>query len=68
MTTEESKEQSFNIVQEVDMRLEIQRCYPFEYDIRNEIVETEDGRNIFIGGIQISCWEQESHEILNHVK
>lgn len=68
MTTKVSKKQSSERVQEADMDLEIQRCYPFEYDIRNEIVETEDGRKIFIGGIQISCWEQESHEFLSHVK
>lgn len=65
MTTEESKKQSSEIVQEADMHLEIKRYYPFEYDIQNEIVETGDGRKIFMGSIQISCWEQKSHELLN---
>lgn len=66
MTVKELIEQLSDMNPSAEVRLAIQPRYPFEYDIQDEVVETEDGSKVFIGeGMQIGYLGQEPCELLN---
>lgn len=66
MTVEELIEQLSDMNPSAEIRLAIQPNYPFEFDVQDEIVQTEDESKVFIGeGRQIGYLEEEPRELLN---
>lgn len=66
MTVEELIEQLSEMNPSAEVRLAIQPRYPFEFDIQDEVVETEDGSMVFIGeGMQLGYLGEEPRELLN---
>ena len=66
MTVTELIEQLSEINPSAEIRLAIQPHYPFEYDVQDEIVQTEDGSKVFIGeSEQIGYLGEEIRELLN---
>lgn len=66
MTVKELIEQLSDMNPSAEIRLAIQPNYPLEFDVQDEIVQTEDESKVFIGeGRQIGYLEEEPCELLN---
>lgn len=66
MTVKELIEQLSDMNPSAEIRLAIQPNYPLEFDVQDEIVQTEDESKVFIGeSRQIGYLEEEPRELLN---